>query len=58
MVHNSVVIYVEEFDGFQTCNRCREAKRNATAKTRTSIIKHEEKREQREANYAKNAVTK
>ena len=33
-------------------------KENVTAKTRTSIIKHEEKREQREANYAKNAVTK
>ena len=31
---------------------------NATVKTRTSIIKHEEKRGQRGANYVKNADTK
>ena len=33
-------------------------KENVTAKTRTSIIKHEEKRGQKGANYVKNADTK
>ena len=49
---------VEEFDGFKTCNKCREAKRNATKGTRRNITKREEKREQKGANYAKNAGTK
>ena len=49
---------VEEFDGFKTCNRCCEGKENATRKTRKNITKHEEKREQKGANYAKNADIK
>ena len=46
---------VEEFDGFQTCNRRREAKRKCYGKNKNEYNKREEKRGQRGANYAKNA---
>ena len=43
---------VQEFGGSKTCNRCREAKRKCYGKNKNEIIKHEEKRGQRGANYA------
>ena len=49
---------VEEFDGFKTCSKCREAERKCYGKKKTSITKREEKREQKGANYVKNADTK
>ena len=48
---------IEEFDGFKTCNRCREAKRKCYGKNKNEYnqARREEKRGQRGANYAKNA---
>ena len=51
---------VEKFDGFKTCNRCREAKRKCYKKNQKEYnqARREEKREQMGANYVKNADTK
>ena len=51
---------VEEFDGFKTCSKCREAKRKCYGKNKNEYnqARREEKREQKGANYVKNAGTK
>ena len=47
---------VEEFDGYKTCNKCREAKTKCYKRNRErNITKHVERKRQRGANYAKNA---
>ena len=48
---------VEEFGGFKVIGAVKR-KENATRKTRRNIAKREEKREQKGANYVKNAGTK
>ena len=52
---------VEEFDGFKTCNRCREAKRKCYGKNKNEYnqARSEERAKGRErANYVKNADTR